>query len=470
MPRDFASDTPPPRIIGSECEYDVQFEHGTKRHHSELLAQFLNAKNAVSAGLTSAALALGADMVGAATNETEQEKLTNYHLFNGGKFYDDISKFAEYASPESLGPKEAMLTDFAGVFALRALAAAAAQNGSAIKGIYRRSGYGVDLYKASDTVGYHENYMVPLDIYSNKYFNPIFLGFLATRHVWAGGGYWDHDNYATNQKAVGIGVIRGGSMTNEGSKPFYSTKPDEVGPNWSRLEVRLADPLQSPTIRYINFAVTSLALRLIEIGFSTRKLAEAGYPDNVAMLRASSVKPRSARTTVSGKQRSAIDFQYELLDSLKKLAARVELPKDERAAIPLFERKLNAAEDYILHGDSSAATEVEWVAKEQFINRATLKDGSEERAVEVDMLWDRVDVDGIGTRWWQKHSDDDVRYLQQAQHFVRHAPTTTRALPRGNFVAKHAAHGMANVRWDSASCNCDTPEKITMSDPYEAAA
>lgn len=182
-PKDFYSDTPPPRIISSEMEYCIQDPLNSP-------SDFIDAAIALS-GLRALP-----------TCSHDGYHGLGFMLENGARIYQDTNR-DEYASPECSDALTLALVEHRG----DRLIADTALVTPGIKGAYKRIGY--DHKKRATSAGYHESYLIPnglLDIYIAKI---AVASLLATRVIWAGAGIVG-ETYRHSQKAHGIGSINGG--------------------------------------------------------------------------------------------------------------------------------------------------------------------------------------------------------------------------------------------------------------------
>lgn len=428
-PSDFASECPPERVIGSECEYNLQASSPVTP------SNFVKAEYAGKLGLASLP-----------TNELCDNIL---FLSNGSKIYPDLNNFIEYATPECLGPVQAAAADLAGAKIVSRLVETAPIEA---KGVSRRVGFRFNLSKTAKTSGYHENYLVPNNILTKSWQRYIFASFLATR-VWAGNGAVDN-GYELTQKHRGIGqawsMSPGNNRTIEGSKPmFLLTDPgtdDCVTHGWARCEVRYADANLSPEGRYLAFAVTSLILRLFEqqqrLGISLSDL-ELETPVLTAHLAATN--PTLSRTfpLENGKSISAVDLQREFLLKAQDISDKTELPASEMTALTLMHGVLDKMElircgqaDWSsLAGTLDVGAKFYMLKNSRHIDLAKLS-GKTAKAVALDLYWEQLYGNALGTRYWQKQSVSNKSLVspEQVDYLIKHPPKETRAFHRAKVI------------------------------------
>lgn len=110
-PEDFNSETPPPRIIGVECEYNLQFPSNVS------LSQYINDESLAAAGISHHGSFLG-------------------QRGGGGKLYADVGHL-EFDTDERLGPASATMADLDGIAILGRIVE---KSGQTYDGLYRLAG------------------------------------------------------------------------------------------------------------------------------------------------------------------------------------------------------------------------------------------------------------------------------------------------------------------------------------------
>lgn len=312
-PEDLSTDTPPPRIIGTECEYSIQ---GLKD-----IGKVLNSETVSKIGLIS----------------------LNEFVQNGARMYVDLGRFLEYAGPESLGPADATVSDFAGVETVVLLDQV---SDAEHDGIYRQTGSFMpsEYLNPNTTRGYHENYLSTEEATDSKYFKSLFPSFLATK-TWDGQGTLRTTGYVLKQKIWANGkipiVYKEERRTSASNKPMVMVKHDDdtVNNGWRRVELRCVDGGLSKEARLVAFGATSLVLRLFEHpafidGSPLKDFATLTYVAEAGRVFAKDLLFDNAfSTTNTHKRVTAIDVQECFLDACEKMAESVQLPDDERYAL-----------------------------------------------------------------------------------------------------------------------------------------
>lgn len=431
-PEDFFSSTPPERIIGAECEYDIQAETGIDK--SEFISP----------------LALG--KLGVKAAQAKSSNGPYYFLGNGGKVYQDVGEHIEYATPECLGPRQAAAADMAGTMLVASMVEATGIEHRGLfrsASMYRRRAEGDEKPTVDeDTRGYHENYLIPRELTEVSQLEKAIPAYLASR-IWAMGGML-RDEFSISQKAWGIGGSpfehRRKRLVDHGQKPMCILPPDKSDgditrdPKWARLEVRFADPTQAPTARFLSFAATSLVLRMLEHDHLVKKDLDKltiKNPAEAAYLFASDLTLQKTVTMEDGRQMSALDIQEAFAEIALTLSDEIDLPEDENDAVHLWMEicdNLRATQpDQIDYNDT--IYEIEFAARHYYLAR---KNGpgplhyGEENAYR-NLGWDRVAPLGGSRKWWQHFPSRHID-RNEVNRLTLHPPLNTRARWRAEAI------------------------------------
>lgn len=456
QPADFFSDQPPPRIIGTECEYNVQAEPYSNGKPIPLYEYISD--NAISnAGFIN----------------------YEHYLDNGGKLSVDVNHI-EYGTPECLGPRQAAGADMAGM-----LVVAQVITGSELphRGVFRLTGSFLPN-KDSETNGYHENYLVPRSItqpHDDSLFDAVVPSFLASQ-TWAMSGCVV-DRFVWSQKVWGIGgtpiVRRQERRTDRGQKPMCMVPSvgednDVLGdPRWARVERRYADAGLSPTARFLGLAAMSLTLRLIEHADTVgeKRLANLGLiePTLAAKFYAADLTQNVTMETYAAKECTALDLQEEFATLALTLSERVQLPDDEQLAARLWLSVIDKCRqsnpqrgeyhDTLLRLLDAPARH-HYLLQHRSSKKLTNKHAE---TTARSLLWDRILPHGGGLLWWASHSSrvvtpDDIQTL------VYSPPQQTRASIRTNIIRNVNHHDIVEVDWQSV--NYKHYGLVDLTDPY----
>jgi hypothetical protein len=450
-PEDFASDTPPERIIASENETTILFEDDVYGAHRLLSLGNLAIHHLIDPNIL-------------AGNGTR-------YLLNGGKAYLDVGGSIEYCAPESLGPTEATLTDFAGIPIMnRLLTSANVEH----RGMFRRVGTSklnklliegqYSMVIESKTAGYHENYLITTDL-NDKLAAPdtperlLLESYLATKIIWAGAGaIGSQGTYQLSQKAMGISKTPGSTTHTGEAKPMFllkGTDTDTQSDGYSRLEIRLADPTLSPWSRRLSFAMTSLVLRLCEHASSkefqqlTAQCLKDPYPSVMPIN--TDLTFALPLETIEGKKTTARELQRNLGAAILALGQRVRFPNDEQQAVQ---------DHYELMDELEASTftslydRIDSSARYRFLSHnfpgaVTIHNS---RALAHDIHWDKVDKDergqtGRGLRHHRAYGRPIVNdFDAKIDHYVSKPPAGTRAASRVKLLEEES-RDITSVVW-----------------------
>lgn len=463
-PKDFASEAPPPRIMGSEMEYtpSVTLEDGERSRYLRSL-------------------------IGAVSLVLPDVKENIQYLPNGSRLYPDV-KLVEYATPESLGPQEVALADIAGENIMKLIADI--KRGEKHP-IFRRTGIEHNVTK-STSVGYHENYLTsPYEKKSLQLLEARVVGsFLATRPIWAGAGAIAN-GFVLSQKAHSIineddsRLLQIGDLKNvtvDGKKPMLSwssgLSSDIVSHarGWERLEIRYADALHSPWGRYMAFASTSLVLRVLEhrAYFTTEEWQKVTLKDIATTTKLVSTDTNFAHRfpLESGEMITALELQKRFADLAYRLVndKQVLLPDDELRAVREWQNVCEDLESVHLGDPNSLlriSDRVEWAARYLMMYRKlghSLLCRYNGDAINVDLAWDQIYPHSFAEKYWKKKQPDFYsKHEAEISSLVEGPPLYTRAHARARTIRNHTI--IESVRWDLIKPK--NRVQIPLNDPFD---
>ena len=304
------------------------------------------------------------------------------HAANGARLYVDHTH-PEYASPEALGPREAVLYDRAGDLLMhRAETALSRERGSRVQVIKNNTdGHGAAW-------GAHESYTVRRDVPWDL-LTAVTLPFLVTRQVIGGAG---RVGIGAQSRTPGFQIFaRADYIEQEVSiyttreRPIVNTRdePHADAGLWRRLHVITADSSNLAITGLLRTGSMAALLSLVEEHPErARALAERfAFADPVGALRAFSHDPdlRVRCDLAAGGAASALEVQRAFLTEIRA-AARLdgaadgasEGPDEETAELlALWGEALDALERSPLR----AAHLVEWCAKLAVLERLRARYG-----------------------------------------------------------------------------------------------
>lgn len=425
-PRDFASECPPPRIIGTETEHYLE-PGGMQTKHIER----------------------SLDSLGIAHTASHSSTGKGTCCSNGARIYPEFG--IEYASPECLGPLEAATADSDGMSIVDGITRNYRRT-TLVKHypVLRCSGTFSVNSGSTDSRGNHQNFLIPHPE-NNQRLDRLkaWLGsFLATRIIWDGAGMVVPDAYLLSQKADSIGepVVcgYGSNRTQHGAKPlagFLSVSQgagaDKVTPPWALIEVRCADAHMSKAQIYSSLAITSLALRLDEQGIiNETSIGEFTIKNPVQALR--DLNGRHGRGKLqleSGGVTTALGLQEHYAEAILKMAEKIELPKDEQAAAEKYLRLCDNLGRYASECDLDLLVpDIEWATKlicmrKKYGEKAPA--GDLINALAFDYQWHKIDERSVGLKVYEKLGQPRPSLAGA----LKAAPPTTRAAARGQAIA-----------------------------------
>ena len=300
------------------------------------------------------------------------------HAVNGARLYVDHTH-PEYASPEALGPREAVLYDRAGDLLMhRAETALSRERGSRVQVIKNNTdGHGAAW-------GAHESYTVRRDVPWDL-LTAVTLPFLVTRQVIGGAG---RVGIGAQSRTPGFQVFaRADYIEQEVSiyttreRPIVNTRdePHAEASRWRRLHVITADSSTLAVTGLLRTGSMAALLSLVENHPErARDLAgRVALADPVGALHAFSHDPRlRVRCELAaGGRAGALEIQRAFLEEITaaaRTAGGAEALDEETAEVlALWGEALDALEDDPL----KAAHLVEWCAKLAVLERLRARYG-----------------------------------------------------------------------------------------------
>jgi proteasome accessory factor A len=443
---DFFSDSPPPRIIGTESECNIQSLED----------------NSCSNYISKDAI------------EASGHKQVNGFLDNGMRLYVDMGHL-EIATAESLGPRQAAFSDIAGPLLLSNIVESSTLPH---RGLHRYSGSVIS--NTSKTSGYHENFLIPRSISQSNFLRTILASHLASR-IWAGSGVVGMKGFEISQKISGIGglPIDDGMrrLTDHGNKPMAlihtsQDDSDTLGKTkqWSRLEVRFADTSFSIASRYLGLAATSLTLRLAEHQslINAEDLLDFSFSDSLEAAKrfSNDLSFTDVAWSKNGAKISPIDYQEILAEACLELSEKINLPDDEVKAIKLWLEICDRLRISDFKNQDYAGLEkiLDLAARHYYLSNRFESDQLNSynySAVSANLTWDRILPIGGAMKYWA-NNPQNKSHLLDIEELVW-SPPQTRAYIRGNLIASESE----KIRYAFWSYIMSGEKKIELFNPYE---
>lgn len=432
-PEMFFSDVPPERIIGVECEYNLQCtdSDGVSHEVSEYISRHVMEK----AGIHS----------------------MNGYTDRGSRIYRDVNH-AEYCTPECLGPYQAAAADLAGISVLSSIIEA---SGIEHRGLFRISGSTLkdetSVQKSEFTSGVHENFMAPRVLAHDPLLEKLLPTYYAVRLA-AMAGNVSSNQYEFSQKVNGIGekpIEREYRRhTSRGVKPMafiQNTENDKIDIGWMLLETRYADAPMSLASRRHALGSTSLLLRMLEHQHIYQASTTHNDFDDIILSHPvmathkfmSDLTLKKTAYVESGKRMSMLDINEKLVEKALYLSQKIMLPIDEQNAITTwgdindaFRRSNPARVEY----DPYLVREFSVATKHYWLNRIGAFAKGDAEAKTRSLQWDRVLPAGNGRQLMEKMTANDAEVEK-----LKTTPPPTRAAIRAEYIAENHEHIRRNV-------------------------
>ena len=438
------------RIFGLETEFGVTCSfNGVRRLSPDEVARYLF-RRVVSWGRSS-----------------------NVFLANGARLYLDVGSHPEYATGECDALDQLIAHDKAGERIVEELAHDA-QERLGVEGVEGE----VYLFKnntdsAGNSYGCHENYLIDRQGDFSR-FSEALLPFLVSRQLIAGAGKVlttpRGATYCLSQRAEHM--WEGVSSATTRSRPIINTRdePHADAEHFRRLHVIVGDSSMSQASTLLKVGSTDLLLRIIEAG---APLPDLTLENPIRAIREISHDITGRRTVRlhKGTEMSALDIQSAYFEHCRDFAERRGLATGRIAdVLQLWQRVLSAIETDNL---GSIATEVDWVAKLQLIERYQDRHDlplSSPRIAQIDLAYHDVDRKRglyhlLERRGMMRTLVTDEQ-IEQSRH---EPPQTTRARLRGDFIkAAQAARRDYTVDWVHLKINDNTQRTVLCKDPFRS--
>lgn len=394
---------------------------------------------------------------------------TSAVLPNGARLYVDHAH-PEYSGPETCTAKDAVLWDRAGdVIAQRIMEAVSAKAAPIVLVKNNTDGKGA-------AYGSHENYLMRRDTDFDDLVRAI-TPFLVTRPVICGAGRVglgqtsEEPGFQISQRADFVENHVGLETTF--NRPIINTRDEaHADPTkWRRFHVIGGDANQFDISTYLRVGTTSLVLWAIEqgTGLEWDALTIADPVPEVSAV-SHDVTLTHRISTMSGASYTALEMQRLYLDLVRQSLSDEGITLDEAT-----EEILNTWDSVITRMSNdlfSVATEVEWVAKYQLLERQRQRLG---------VRWDDARLAAMDLQWADLrpeknlvHKLDQARCVrrlfsaEQVQWAADNPPSNTRAYQRGHAVQTDP--DLVQASWTSLvrrDVNRGVLVRSPLPDPYD---
>lgn len=437
------------RIFGIETEYGVTCTFkGQRRLSPDEVARYLF-RRVVSWGRSS-----------------------NVFLKNGSRLYLDVGSHPEYATAECDHIGELVAQDRAGERILEGLSLEAEER-------LEHEGINGEVYlfknntdSAGNSYGCHENFL--LDRHTDfAQLASVFIPFLISRQVIAGAGKVVQtprgSSYAISQRADHI--WEGISSATTRSRPIINTRdePHADADLYRRLHVIVGDSNMSETTTMLKVTTAHLVLRMIEEGVVLRDMTLA---NPIRAIREISHDTTGTRTVklANGRELSALEIQGEYFNKVSDFVQRREIndPITLRS-MDLWERTLKAIE---AQSFGLVDREIDWVIKwkllERYMNKHNL-DLSSPRIAQIDLAYHDINRRrGLFYLLQRNNAVEAVVSEIDIERAESHAPQTTRAKLRGDFIERAQERKRDyTVDWVHLKLNDQGQRTLLLKDPFQ---
>lgn len=397
-------------------------------------------------------------------------RASNTVLPNGARLYVDHAH-PEYASPETINPREAVLWDRAGEKVM-----VEAMN------ILNSRGRNLAVYKNNvdgkgAAYGSHENYLVDRNLpFSEiiRYITPFFV----TRPILCGSGRLglgpasQEPGFQISQRADYVENDVGLETTF--NRPIINTRdePHALESKYRRFHVIGGDANQFDASILLKVGTTSLVLWMLEQDAVPLGLESIIMDNPVQNTWLMSQDPSLQRKLElhEGPDMTALEIQQLYLDAVREVVEERGGPDwDTAEVLELWQRVL----DLLKNDFWGAAPYVEWVAKYQLLDQMRMRGGGS---------WDSDKLRALDLQWHDLRPDKSiVAKLRNAgrihtlftdeeiAYAVSNPPESTRAYLRGRLVGKFADK-VAAAGWSSILLDPHGGELVRIALPYPEGA
>lgn len=371
-------------------------------------------------------------------------------LENGGRIYLDVGNHPEYATPECVGAKDAVIWEQAGMEIMRQFVARAQRRLSEEEGLpvaLRLLRNNVDAQGQS--WGYHENYSVKRD-FPFEDMARLLLPFLISRQIIAGTGSLARIpdgslRYLISQRALHISDGLSGETTQR--RPFINDRDEtHADPTrWRRLHIIGGDTPMNSYQAWLSLAITTMVIDVIETGAIWR---EFPITDVAQALRdiALDLTCQQRIDLADGRAASALDIQWAYAERVSQWLDAGHGNLEHKQILSAWIDLLNALErDPMALGDK-----LDWVLKYQILLQYKQRHGlklHDARLALIDYHYHSCDPK-TGLFYVAQRGNFALDFIDQDEiyHAMLNPPTDTRAALRGRLI-RAATH--ANVDWSA---------------------
>lgn len=413
----------------------------------------------------------------------EKYRSSNVYWHNASRVYLDVGAHPEYATAECDSLHQLITYDRAGELIFHRLA-------HQCETTLKERGIGGKVYllknntdSIGNSYGCHENYLVgrgmPL-----KSLSAQLLPFLVTRQLICGAGKISvptagapNENFAPgfclSQRSDH--VWEGVSSATTRSRPIINTRdePHADSSLYRRLHIIVGDSNMSETTTALKVGSTLLVLEMIEAGV---RLPDFELSNEIRSIReiARDLTGTTALDLRRGSSASALAIQEAFYQAaVTWLSTREEdssgTPNEQLAMIvDLWGRVLACFRS----GDFSAVdTEIDWVIKKKLIDAVATRgdlDITDPRLAQIDLTYHDINPNrGLFHLLARRGAAASLVEPAAIEFAAEHAPATTRAALRGQFLAAaETSSKQTTVDWSRLKVNGEGGGELLLPDPF----
>jgi hypothetical protein len=377
----------------------------------------------------------------------------NYFLGIGSRYYLDMNKFPEYATPEDVSFLGTTANELVGEQIMHDTFCSESNNHTAREtGAITQLSLNKRVIDDNEkTWGYHESYAVDattgIEVTQEKL---ALLGVhMATRNIFFGAGVLRPDGtYALAQKSLGLGSDY--STDTLWDKPVVNLRnePHADKSQWLRVHMTSGDANMSPWATRMKLGTTSLVLRLIEHGDNLGNIRPEVDLHELGKFVAYDIGLKNRYKLKHNGAMTAVQIQRQLMLAASRLAQKVSLPEEELWTLNEWEKACaDIQQDSLLLRDR-----VDWVTKRRLLERSHDRHGfawDSPQMRGIDRQWDRIGPSSIGIALRETALSKWMPSEALIQERTTTPPQTTRARVRGGFIKAFSGNDIstATVDW-----------------------
>jgi Pup amidohydrolase len=471
-----------PKIFGIETEYGI-IQRGAEESNPVMASSLLiNAYLAARRRATHDGSLVGWDFADenpgldargmAAVNALAPEvetQLVNAVLTNGARFYVDHAH-PEMSTPECADPRTAVVFDRAGERILEQAMEAV--------GHMLAPGEEIVVYKNNsdgkgNSYGCHENYLMDRQVPFGRIVTHAITHFV-TRQIYTGAGKVGSEASSGSMRKVAYQITQRADFFEEEvglettlKRPIVNTRdePHADPMKYRRLHVIVGDANMSEVATLLKLGTTAILLSMIEDGWMRREFVFAA-PVRALRQVSCDLTLDQPLELIDGSSMTALEIQWELLDTARKYGQEVGLDSVGAVAgaevLARWEQALTGLES----DPASMAGTIDWVAKHRLIDGYRQRhdlDWGDSRLAAMDLQYHDLRPDrSLARRVGLERITTDA----EVETATTQPPEDTRAYFRGRCLQKWSDQIVA-ANWDSMvfDVGVDPLRRVPMMEP-----